>query len=108
MTNPFLSEEWQEMSRQFNDVMKQLENESEDYWNSLSKEEQLKVFCAVVRRIHQAELVDQGTYRHALYGVFGFGPESYAQAQMSGYLDIHNALYTEEELQEEIKSLENQ
>lgn len=96
------------MSRQFNDVMKQLENESEDYWNSLSKEEQLKVFCAVVRRIHQAELVDQGTYRHALYGVFGFGPESYAQAQMSGYLDIHNALYTEEELQEEIKSLENQ
>lgn len=81
-----------DFSKQFNDVMAEIEKESEEYWNSLSKEDQLKAFCAVSRRIYQAEIVDQGTYRHALYGVFGFGPEAYAPAQMAGYLDIHNCI----------------
>ena len=85
-----------ELSKQFNDVMNEIEKNSEEYWNSLSKEDQLKAFCAVSRRIYQAEIVDQGTYRHALYGVFGFGPESYAPAQLAGYLTIHNAIYDED------------
>ena len=53
---------------------------------------QLKAFCAVVRRIHKGELEDRGTYRHILYSVFGFGPESYAQAQDAGYFVLHNAI----------------
>ena len=85
-----------EFTKQFNEAMAEVEKESEDYWNSLSKEHQLAAFCAVSRRIYQAEIVDQGTYRHALYGVFGFGPESYAPAQLAGYLTIHNAIYDED------------
>lgn len=81
-----------ELSKQFNDVMNEIEKNSEEYWNSLSKEHQLAAFCAVSRRIYQAEIVDQGTYRHALYGVFGFGPEAYAPAQLAGYLAIHNSI----------------
>lgn len=81
-----------EFAKQFNEAMAEVEKESEDYWNSLSKEHQLAAFCAVSRRIYQAEIVDQGTYRHALYGVFGFGPESYAPAQLAGYLAIHNSI----------------
>lgn len=84
-----------EISRDFNEVMKRREEDQEFYWKSLSKEDQLKVFCAVIRRIYQAEIVDQGSYRHALYGVFGFGPESYAQAQVAGYLAIHNSIMPE-------------
>ena len=79
-------------AKQFNDVMNEIEKNSEEYWNSLSKEHQLAAFCAVSRRIHKAEIVDQGTYRYALYNVFGFGPEAYAPAQMAGYLDIHNCI----------------
>lgn len=86
----------EELSKIFNEAMKSLEQEQEEYWNSLSKEDQLKAFCAVVRRIFQAEIVDQGSYRHALYGVFGFGPESYAQAQIAGYLTIHNSIMSED------------
>ena len=88
--------ELEEISRVFNKVMDEIERESEAYWNSLSKEQQLQVFCAVSRRIHQAELVDQGSYRYALYNVFGFGPESYAPAQMAGYLAIHNSIFSSE------------
>jgi hypothetical protein len=73
--------------------MAEVEKESEVYWNSLSKEDQLKAFCAVSRRIHQGELVERGTYRYVLYDVFQFGPEAYAPAQMANYLEIHNALY---------------
>ena len=86
----------EEFSKQFNDVMKEIEDEHEAYWNSLSKDDQLKAFCAVVRRIYQAEILDQGSYRHALYGVFEFGLESYAQAQMAGYLTIHNSIMSED------------
>jgi len=80
-------------SSPFIKAMKEIEDDSEKFWYTMSKEDQLKVFCAVVRRIHKAELEDRRSYRGALYNVFGFGPEAYAQAQMSGYLDIHNAIY---------------
>lgn len=82
----------EEISNQFTRIMKELEDEQEAYWNSLSKDDQLKVFCAVVRRICKAEMVDKGTYRYALYQVFGFGPEAYIQAQDAGYLALHNAI----------------
>ena len=82
-----------ELGKQFREAMAEVEQESEAYWNGLSKEDQLKAFCAVSRRIHQGELVERGTYRYVLYDVFGFGPEAYAPAQKANYLEIHNALY---------------
>ena len=85
-------EEWRKFGEQFRKAMDEIEKNSEEYWNSLSKEDQLKAFCAVSRRIHQGEIVDQGSYRHVLYGVFGFGPEAYAPAQLAGYLAIHNSI----------------
>ena len=89
-----------ELGNQFREAMAEVEKESEAYWNGLSKEDQLKAFCAVSRRIHRAEIVDQGTYRWALYDVFGFGPEAYAPAQLAGYLDIHNSICTLDELKQ--------
>ena len=86
-------QELQDLSNLFTEAMNRIKEEEEAYWNSLSKEDQLKAFCAVIRRIHQAELIDKGTYRYALYNVFGFGPESYAPAQMAGFLDIHNSIF---------------
>jgi len=86
---------WDELSELFNNAMNEIEQQHEEYWNSLTKEQQLAAFCAVSRRIHQGELVDKGTYRHVLYGVFGWGPEAYAPAQMAGYLDIHNSIVAE-------------
>lgn len=80
----------------WNEAMAEIEQDSEQYWNSLSKEDQLKVFCAVCRRIHQGDIVDKGTYRYVLYQVFGFGPEAYAPAQLAGYLAIHNSIFDDE------------
>lgn len=93
-----------EIANSFSERINEIENESETYWNSLTKEQQLKAFCAVVRRIHKGDIEDRGTYRYVLYQVFGFGPEAYAPAQLSGYLTIHNALFDSEEAKHESKN----
>lgn len=85
-------ENLQELKRSIAEVEDRFKECEEAAWNALSKEQQLDIFCAVVRRIHQGELVDKGSYRHVLYGTFGFGPEAYMQAQFAGYLDVHNAI----------------
>lgn len=91
-----LRDDLRETSNFYVEAMKAIENEQEAYWNSLSKDDQLKAFCAVVRRIQQAELIDKGSYRWALYNVFGFGPESYTQGMDCGYMAIHNAIMDED------------
>jgi hypothetical protein len=81
-----------DISESYEKAMKEIEEEQEAYWNSLSKEDQLKAFCAVSRRIHQAEIIDKGSYRWALYDVFGFGPEAYVRGMDCGYMAIHNSI----------------
>lgn len=108
MTDNLLEYQYQkdfdEISKRFTDIKNRIEEESETYWNSLSKQDQLKAFCAVVRRIHKGDIEDRGTYRYVLYQVFGFGGEAYVPAQLSGYLNIHNALFDSEEAKHESKN----
>jgi Mg2+ and Co2+ transporter CorA len=94
----------EEISDAFNEAVKLMEEQQEAYWNSLTKEQQLDVFCAVARRIHKGDMIDKGSYRYVLYEVFDFGPEAYMPAQMAGYLDIHNAIFTADQ---EARLLEN-
>lgn len=93
----------EEFGKIFRNTMEEVKNESEKYWNSLSKDEQLKVFCAVSRRIFDGEISRRGSYRYVLYDVFEFGPESYAAAQDAGYLAIHNSIFTGNQIAEILK-----
>jgi hypothetical protein len=86
-----------ETSELLQDVFDDMEKEQEEYWNSLTKEQQLLAFCAVCRRILKGDIVDKGTYRYVLYDVFGFGPEAYLSAQLAGYMAIHNSIFTSEQ-----------
>jgi len=70
----------------------------DNFWNSLSEEDKLKAFYSVVKRIVQGELKNKGSYRHVLYDVFGFGPESYGIGMQCGFLSLHNSICTDEEL----------
>jgi hypothetical protein len=83
----------EEVRNTFEKMEKALEKEQDDFWNSLTKEQQLLCFCAVVRRIYDGEYKEKKTYRGMLYDKFGFGPESYLCAQLAGFLSIHNELY---------------
>ena len=95
MKNIFESEEWANASKAFREAMNEIEKDQEEWWNSLSTDDQIKAFCCISRRIYKGELVEQRSYRGMLYDIMEFGPEAYAQAQCAGYLEIHNALVTE-------------
>ena len=86
-------QEIHEAGNQFMEAMNEIRNEREEYWNSLSKDEQLKCFCAVVERIVEGETAGH-SYRGMLYTVFGFGTEAYARAQLAGFLALHNDMFS--------------
>lgn len=73
------------------------EAKNNEWWNSLSEEEREDAFYAVVKRIHKAEFIDKGSYRYALYDVFGFDPSMYARGMDCGFMDLHNAIEIDED-----------
>ena len=75
----------------------QYEEENDTWWNNLTEKEREDAFYAVCKRIHQAEIKDQGTYRWALYDVFGFNEGMYMRGMQCGFMDIHNSIRTETE-----------
>ena len=77
----------------------QYEAENDAWWNGLTEKEREDAFYAVVKRIHKAELQDRGTYRYALYNVFGFDPGMYMKGMNCGYMALHNAVGDGEDYQ---------
>ncbi len=94
------SEEWERAREVFVAAIEHERQLSETFWNNLSSEEQLWAFCAIMRRINDSYLSENGTpsYRHFLYDVMGWGPEAYSSAQCSGFLDIHNSIFNIDDL----------
>jgi hypothetical protein len=73
------------------------------FWNGLSYDEKLMAFYSVVKLICKGELEQRGTYRFVLYDVFGFDADAYALGMECGYLDLHNSIYSHQEIQEMLK-----
>lgn len=87
-----------ELSRIIQEEQAKYDQEVEDMWNSLSPQEQQDCFYAVVKRIHKGDVEDNGTYRYVLYDVFGWGPESYGMGMSCGYMDLHNHIWTRDDM----------
>jgi hypothetical protein len=96
----------EELTNSFQRWEQELEEDHDKFWNGLSRDDQLKAFCSVMRRLYKAEIEENSSYRRTLYDVFGFGSESYVQAQVSGFLAIHNAIWDGERLGQLIDKLE--
>jgi len=69
------------------------EAENDAWWNGLTEEEREDAFYAVIKRMYKAEVEDRGTYRWALYDVFGFDPGMYGRGMDCGYMALHNIIY---------------
>jgi hypothetical protein len=88
-----------ELSQEMEKARKIYEHDNDTWWNGLTEEEREDAFYAVVKRIHKAELQDRGTYRWALYDVFGFDPGMYMRGMDCGYMALHNAIGDGEDYQ---------
>jgi len=93
-------DELKDMSNVFNEAMAKIEEDQEKFWSSLSKEDQLKAFCCVSRRLYEGEIKNPRSYRGVLYDVFGFSTSAYAQAQTAGFLALHNSIISDDEFNE--------
>jgi len=88
-----------ELSQEMEKSRKIYEHDNDTWWDGLTEEEREDAFYAVVKRICKAELQDRGTYRYALYDVFGFDPGMYMKGMNCGYMAIHNAIGDGEDYQ---------
>ena len=95
--------EHSEISKIFDEVRQEQDTNAETFWNNLSYEDQCNAFHAVVKRICKAEIEDQGSYRHALYGVFGFDFDMYVRGMNCGYMALHNSIMNDEQFNEAMK-----
>lgn len=75
------------------------EHDNETWWKGLTEQEREDAFYAVCKRIHEADIRSNGSYRFALYNVFGFDPGMYGRGMDCGYMAIHNAIADGEDLQ---------
>lgn len=87
------------LSQEMEKSRKQYAEENDAWWEGLTEEQREDAFFAVVKRIHKAELQDHGTYRWALYDVFGFDPGMYMKGMDCGFMALHNAIGDGEDYQ---------
>ena len=92
MSKQSLGEILAKLSELQEDIEKKTESEMDAWWNNLSKEDQMRAFYSVVKRLVDGELDQKGSYRYVLYEVFGFGSESYMLGMMCGYMALHNSI----------------
>jgi len=95
-----LLESLTELGEEHEEARLRYEAENDAWWDALSEEEREDAFYAVVKRIHQAEVIDRGTYRYALYDVFGFDGYMYGRGMSCGYMTLHNCIYTPQEIRD--------
>ena len=69
------------------------EKANDAWWDGLEEHERQDAFYAVIKRMYQAEVKDRGTYRWALYDVFGFDPSMYTAGMDCGYMALHNIIF---------------
>lgn len=91
-------DELAELSQEMENHRKIYEHDNDTWWNGLTEQEREDAFYAVVKRIYKAELVENGSYRYALYNVFGFDPSMYMRGMDCGYMALHNAIFDGDEL----------
>lgn len=62
--------------------------EDQAWWDSLSYEDKAQAFRQICKLIHQAEVIDGGSYRWAIYDVFGL---EYGDG-LDHYMELHNLI----------------
>jgi len=66
-----------------------LQNANDDaWWDSLDHDSKSQAFRQIVKLMYQAEVKDKGSYRYAIYDVFGL---DYGDG-LTHYMQLHNLI----------------
>lgn len=70
----------------------QLHSRMNSWWDNLPKDVQEKAFFCVVKKISDAELIHDRTYRQILHEDFGFDKQAYYLGIICGFMALHNSI----------------
>jgi len=82
-----------EIGQEIEKARKIYEHDNDTWWDGLTEKEREDAFYAVCKRMYKAEVQDRGTYRWALYDVFGFDGGMYGRGMDCGYMALHNIIF---------------
>jgi len=82
-----------EFDEQEAEYMKEYEQKNDQWWNGLTEEEREDAFYAVCKRMFEARVRENRSYRGTLYDKFGFGPHMYRAGMECGFFALHNMLH---------------
>jgi hypothetical protein len=88
MTSWLDSEEIKELRQSFQAFQKQQQAEDDAWWDSLDHEDKARAFRQICKLMHKAEVEDRGTYRWAIYDIFGL---DYGDG-LDHYMTLHNLI----------------
>lgn len=83
------SPELKELRQAWSAAEKQQNAEDDAWWDSLTMEGRAQSFRQITKLIHKADVEDKGSYRHAMYDVFGL---DYGDG-LSHYMMLHNLIH---------------
>ena len=82
-----------ELGQEIEKGREQYEQDTDSWWDNLTEKEREDAFYSVIKRMYKAEVQDRGTYRWALYDVFGFDAGMYGAGMDCGYMAMHNIIF---------------
>ena len=74
-------------------MISEYEQKNDEWWAGLTEEEREDAFYAVCKRIFEARVKENRSYRGALYDKFGFAPHMYRAGMECGFFALHNMLH---------------
>lgn len=74
-------------------MVSEYEQKNDEWWNGLTEDEREEAFYAVCKRIFEARVKENRSYRGALYDKFGFAPHMYRAGMECGFFTLHNMLH---------------
>lgn len=83
------SPELQELREAWQSFERTEQAQDQAWWDGLNGEERARALRQVAKLMHQAEIKDRGSYRHAMYEVFGV---DYCDG-LAHYMGLHNMLH---------------
>ena len=82
------SPELKALQKAWHETEKRQNAEDDAWWDSLDCDGKSQAFRQITKLMHKAEVLDRGSYRHAIYDVFGLG---YGDG-LTHYMQLHNLI----------------
>jgi hypothetical protein len=99
------SDEYKEYLDSLERCQAEYDSKSKEAFESLDYDQRLMVAFHVFKQLYDNEFIDKGSYRHLIYTKLGFSTDAYAPFIDSGLMNVHNSIYSYDDIIDGIKAI---